>query len=218
MKYFASLLVLVLFIGLASCSQQSTSPTTTSSTPMYNVPMLTTGDINTNVTAGTTQEATLGQNFTFCPPPPPDTNQNPGWGRPPMGGFYGRFTPMAFVFRQLNLTDTQKVEIDTFLVEYKNCIQSTMQTLMQSMQDIMATARSSRDSIISELKAGTIDTATAKSDLRTLNQNTRAAMRTAQQTAAAALKTCRDTLFSNIASILTTDQLVIWNRWASRLG
>ncbi len=116
---------------------------------------------------------------------------------------------------RMNLTDSQKTQIIVYVQEHDTCTASAMSVLRASDSTIFAGYQPKFDSIKSDLALGVIDTATARTEYRA----TLASLRTDLQnnpvrvTTQAALDECRSTFIANVRSVLTTEQLVIFDQW-----
>ncbi len=124
---------------------------------------------------------------------------------------------LRFLRRALHLTSDQKQQILTFHQQHEQCFKSALTVLRTSDSLIVVSYKPQYESIKANLAAGTIDTATARTQLRALSQTVRDALRNNpdRATAQAAFKDCRDTFIANVRSILTADQLAIFDQWVA---
>ena len=125
------------------------------------------------------------------------------------------------VFRAMELTDEQKAELRPFFEAHFACASDLLLTLRESERAIIQSAREERQSIMAQFRAGELTREEAIAELRQLNLRTKQALleNPEREAAREALKECRDLLLENIASILTEEQLLIWEEWlAEREG
>lgn len=120
--------------------------------------------------------------------------------------------PLGRILVQLNLTDEQKEQVKTFLLEYRDCVKGALQTLRESERAIIQSANEQRRQVMEDLKNGVIDRQTAMERLRTINQETRQALmeNPVREQVMQQLKDCFDTLINNIKSILTDEQKALF--------
>jgi len=69
------------------------------------------------------------------------------------------------------------------------------------------------DAIRADLKAGTITREEANAKVKALNERMKNATQEAEAKVRAAVKECMDRFFSRLESILTPEQLALWNEW-----
>jgi len=125
-----------------------------------------------------------------------------------------------WIARKLALTDTQKVVIKEYIAEYRDCIHSAHVALRDAEKAIVDTGNAKRKVVIDSLKDSLITKAQALADLKTINQDTRAALKndTARVVYKNAVCLCMQTLFNNIKDILTTDQQTVFEAWVKSLN
>ncbi len=146
-------------------------------------------------------------------------NQGMGMNTEMRGGGLQRWLYLGRILRQLKLDSTQVQQIKGFIKDYISCVHDAMVALRQSEKTIIQNANQNRRLILDSLKNGQITVKEAMADLRLLNQTTRQELKDnpARITACEAIKACRETLFTNIESVLTPDQLTIWDAWKATL-
>jgi len=143
----------------------------------------------------------------------------------PKGGFFGRGgrdgkpdrrgDRLKEIFRMLQLTEAQIVELKTFFPPYKDCMAPAVEQFREAAAIYIRAANIERDAIIAQVRAGEITREEARDLLHELNRETRNLIANDPECAAAreAMCDCKEALFNSISSILTEDQLTIWNRW-----
>lgn len=136
--------------------------------------------------------------------------------RPP---FHGKFFTLGKVLAKLELTDDQKTQLEVFMTAHRECELQARLALRTAQAAIIEPANASRKAILLQLKNGEITRDSAKAAIKAINVATRTALETdtAVLAAKAALKDCKDLLLTNIASILTPEQLVIWTEYLSKI-
>ncbi|MBU1100178.1 MAG: hypothetical protein KKA84_07215 [Bacteroidetes bacterium] len=169
----------------------------------------------------------------------PDIDNDPGFGQfPPnpeflMGDGIGgrRGNPMmnngqrprphqrgrhlGEVFRHLNLSDDQLEAIKPFLEAHKVEMTALHEELKTATEDIMEYGREQRQAIVQQVKDGTITREEAKPLFEALGEEIRGMMdaNEAAQTIKAEMCAAAETLFVNITSLFTEEQLELWNQW-----
>lgn len=127
----------------------------------------------------------------------------------------GHKNPMKFegAFRQLNLSDDQKASIKTLLASHKDCIVAAREAFLAANEEALATAKTARQAIVAEVKAGTKTRDEAKEAMKAVNQTLRESIEAngSREETKAALQACFDSFDANIETILTADQLAKWN-------
>ncbi len=120
--------------------------------------------------------------------------------------------PLGRILKQLNLTDEQKEQVRTFLQEYRDCVKNAMMTLRQSERQIIEQANQERLQIRERLQNGEITKEEAYQLMRQLNERLRQALMNnpVRQEVIQMLKDCYSTLIDNIKSILTPEQLQLF--------
>lgn len=153
-----------------------------------------------------------------------DGNQPFGPGDPSLRGmqWFDRFDfgkHLGMLFRQLNLTDDQKTQIQSLMKTFHTNMKPLVRQFYDANKDIISNANATRKLIVDSLKAGQITRDQASADLRALNQTTRNLIdnNPASQTIKSEMCAERDKLFAGIAAVLQGDQITKWNDWISRI-
>lgn len=122
-------------------------------------------------------------------------------------------TPLGRIFRELNLDSSQKAQIRAFIIEYRDCVKSILQTLRESERLIIQAANQERRQVVDDLKNGVIDRQEAFRRLMQINQDTRNALMNnpVRQEVLQQLKDCFTTLIENIRNVLTEEQKVLFD-------
>lgn len=123
------------------------------------------------------------------------------------------------ILRQLNLSDDQKTAVRGYMNEFKTCMQAPVQTFRQAVQPYLQAANEQRHIIIQRLQNGEITREEARALLQALAQQTRELINVDPTVIAARedMCECKIGLLDDIATILTTQQLEIWNQWLATL-
>lgn len=128
--------------------------------------------------------------------------------------------PLKQIFKKLNLTEEQLAQVKVFNQQHSDCVKLAMEELRASEQAIFEAANTQRKAILDSLKDSLITKDAAKLALKELGKTTKEALKNnpLRETAMAAVKECLKTYFENIATILTEEQLVIWNEYLTKIG
>jgi hypothetical protein len=158
-----------------------------------------------------------GDTTGHMPPPPPhkgDMGNGPG-----PGGDIGRGIDIGRTLFHLKLTLTadQKVLIGDAIKAYHDCMKAVMDPIKLQRDEVIKAANVQRKAIMDALKAGTIDRATAKQQLKDLNTATKAALDLIVPDPTAGCS-CLYTLIDSIGAGLTADQKVTWDAWVATLA
>ncbi|OGU61228.1 MAG: hypothetical protein A2X64_06610 [Ignavibacteria bacterium GWF2_33_9] len=134
------------------------------------------------------------------------------------GGMFGGNTPMYrfhHILDSMDLTEEQLASIDAFFALHIDCVTSARQTFANAVASIVEAANIQRQAIIDQYKAGEIDRETAKILLNQLKIDTKTQIEEsgAKDILLAALKLCTDSLIENIKSVLTEEQLTLFEEW-----
>lgn len=140
--------------------------------------------------------------------------QRPGEARPPRHPFQV-FGP---VFRAMEMSQDQLQSLRPYFEEHNGCVRELLIALRESEREILLAARQERAAILAQLRNEEITREEARELLQALNLETRTALREnpLREETRLALIACRETLLENIASILTEEQLEIWEEWLAR--
>jgi hypothetical protein len=125
-----------------------------------------------------------------------------------------RFRP---IFQNLNLTQTQLDSIKVFMQEQNDCQRIARAEFYNTIIVFIDRANTQRQAVIDSAKQGLLDRQSAMQRFVQINREMHLAIANsgAQQTLRTALQACTETLFANIRSILTTEQLVKWDTWVA---
>ncbi len=127
----------------------------------------------------------------------------------------GHKNPIKFegAFRQLGLSDDQKNAIKALLKSHKDCLVSAREAFLAANEEALAAAKTARQAIVAEVKAGTITRDEAKEAIKAVNQTLRESIEAngSREETKAALQACFDSFDASIEAILTPDQLAKWN-------
>ncbi len=137
--------------------------------------------------------------------------------------FHGKDNPFKKVALKgiawkLNLTEEQQTQVSTFLQEHRDCITLIVENLKADQATIIENANAERAAVLEQLANGEIDTVTARQMIKDISVAKRAALQELRETARIAMEECATILFENIESILTEEQLVIWQQWLERFN
>lgn len=117
----------------------------------------------------------------------------------------------------LQLTPDQMASVKGFMKSFEACSKGVRDSLRNSEKAIIMQSKASVKAIMDSVKAGTLDKATAATELKAINAATRDALKNnpVRTWADASMKACHDTLFASIRGILTADQQTIWDNWVA---
>jgi len=137
--------------------------------------------------------------------------------------FHGKDNPfkkvaLKGIARKLNLTEEQQTQVSTFLQEHRDCITLIVENLKADQTTIIENANAERTAVLEQLANGEIDTATARQMIKDISTAKRSALQELRETARIAMEECATILFENIQSILTEEQLVIWQQWLEKFN
>jgi len=137
--------------------------------------------------------------------------------------FHGKDNPfkkvaLKGIARKLNLTEEQQTQVSTFLQEHIDCITLIVENLKADQTTIIENANAERTAVLEQLANGEIDTVTARQMMKDISTAKRSALQELRETARIAMEECATILFENIQSILTEEQLVIWQEWLEKFN
>lgn len=129
-------------------------------------------------------------------------------------------SPLRKILSQLNLTEEQRISISRYMLANRDCEMAILRALRESEMEIINSANAERREIMAQFQAGEITREEARELINALNRETRQALfnNPVRARAMEAIKNCRETLFDNIRSILTEEQLVRFNRLLGATG
>ncbi|MCX6174532.1 MAG: hypothetical protein NTZ27_07280 [Ignavibacteriales bacterium] len=125
---------------------------------------------------------------------------------------------LGLFFRRLNLSDQQKSDLKALMVKFHDDMKPLVQQFRDANADIIKAANEARKLIVEDLRAGKITRQEAAAKLKVLNDDTRQKINdnAASQTIKASMCALRATLFTDIASKLTGDQVTKWTDFSSK--
>lgn len=123
------------------------------------------------------------------------------------------------ILHSLNLSDSQKNSVMGFVKTYHDSIKSLARQFYNANKGLIAAADTQRKAIVDSVKNGKLTRAQAIVKIEALNKNTKTQIENSSASLAIKSEICqtRKTLFDNIASILTSDQLTIWNNAIAKI-
>ena len=207
-KLLLAALVVALSIGFTACNTSDSSsplaPTSTSSldNTFFYSPDLTISDDPV-------------ENPTIMENEPPRDDRGGMRDDNPKGSFF----PLGRIFQLLNLDSVQKSQIKGFLIIKGDCIKEQMLKLRESEAPILEAAKAKRDAVIADLKAGLITPEEARTALKAIKEETRAALEAnpVREEVMAAVKLCEDAFLASVKSVLTEEQLAKWTEFQAKL-
>jgi len=129
-------------------------------------------------------------------------------------------SPLRGIIIQLELTEEQHIELREYMLANRDCEMAALRALRESELEIINAANAERREIIAQFQAGDITREEARELINALNLETREALfnNPLREITMEILKNCRETLFANIRSILTEEQLAKFNRLLDAIG
>ncbi|MDQ1266262.1 MAG: hypothetical protein QG635_1414, partial [Bacteroidota bacterium] len=219
-----SIFAVILVVGISSC-KRGNNPV--DSGDIFDQPLYQLVDPQTNTMPSDIAEASLDNDIALQPY---DLESCGGFGttdgkntdptrdkmkKPPVRNI--KFIPLGVILRQLKLTDDQKPQILEFLREHRDCVKEARQALMESERPIIQRANEERKAIAEAVRSGRIDKREAMKMLQELNQRVRQALQDnpVRAKVEAMVKRCFCQLFANIRTVLTEEQLPLFDRWVA---
>lgn len=126
---------------------------------------------------------------------------------------------LFMILKRLNLSEEQLIIVKGFFVDHKSCVTPLIAEFKLIVEPILADLNAQKRLIIQQVRDGLITREQAMLMIRALNQAAREQIRNNPDVQAIQVEicNCKLTLFDSIASILTGDQLIIWNQWVANL-
>lgn len=125
--------------------------------------------------------------------------------------------PIRFeqIFRQLNLTAEQKTQLKALLVSHKECVKSSREAFLVANEEALTTAKTAREYIVNELKAGNITREEANEAIKEINKTLKEAIKnnTENEDIKLSIENCLKSLDESIEAILTQEQLEKWTKF-----
>lgn len=128
------------------------------------------------------------------------------------------FRMFGQIFREMEMTQEQMEALRPFFEDHIACTRELLMALRESEREILEAAREERAAILAQLRNEEITREEARELLQALNLETRTALQEnpLREETRLALKDCRDALLENIASVLTEEQLILWEEWLAQ--
>lgn len=122
---------------------------------------------------------------------------------------------LKLLFKSLDLDDSQKEDMKSFMEAYRDCAKPSFTELRDLHKEYKADANLQRKEVIEQIKAGNISKDEAKAEFRAIHDATKEAMLNNEERVEIidAIKQCRENLHESISSILTAEQLEKFNTW-----
>ncbi|MBM2813288.1 MAG: hypothetical protein HW421_50 [Ignavibacteria bacterium] len=216
-KYLLSIFLLLLVLTINSC-QRTTDPATTQDLPgtNYAIPATETQTQPVTVTDMSIDSpmAATSDERDKCMGESSGSNMMMN-DRHPAKDVPSGFVPFGRLLHALNLTDRQKAHIVVFHKGFRDCNERIMHALRESEKEIIDHANRARHYVLQQLKEGKIDRQVAHQKLREINARTRQALHDnpARERARLALHDCFCNMLRQIRSILTEEQLPLFDTW-----
>jgi Spy/CpxP family protein refolding chaperone len=121
--------------------------------------------------------------------------------------------PWQSVLPCLKLTPEQSAKLREFSMAQRDCEKTARTQFNTIVEPLRREQKAAMDAIRADLKAGTITREEANARVKALNERMKNATQAAEAQVRAAVKACMDTFFANLESILTPEQLALWNEW-----
>lgn len=174
----------------------------------------------------TLDDATFEKDFTIETP----DNPNLGFGndgrhkgkKPPRPGFLGpkhkEHKPPFELFKNMNLSDEQKEQLKNAAENHFQCMQLPLEQFKEINNSILEETKIARKEIMDKLKNGDITEEEAEVLLQELNEKTRQLIEENpdNEQILQAICSCNETHYQEVASILSADQLAMWDQWHSQ--
>jgi hypothetical protein len=219
LKHITLIISAIVLLGFTAC-QELTNPVDTGTTPEYaivlNDAVEIDGDLATTQVVECSLETgafvpgdeTIFENCRF-------DGKDMGKGFPPRKGNPKERPIVGKVMREMELTEAQIELLKGFNQAHRDCIQAIMQTWREAVAPIIEEANAERKLIMDDLKGGIITREEAREQLKALNEAMRAEIDALGMKDAIkiAIEDCNKTFIADIKSILTAEQLVIWEKY-----
>jgi len=219
LKHITLIISAIVLLGFTAC-QELDNPIDTGTTPEYSIVLNDAVEIDGDLATTEVVECTL-ETGAFIPGDQSIfencrfDGKDMGKGFPPRRGNLKDRPMVGKVMREMELTEAQIAQLKEFNLAHRDCIQLIMKTWREAVAPIMEKANAERKLIMDDLKAGTITRKEAGDKLKALNEAMRAeidALRM-KDTIKAAIEDCNKKFIADIKSILTEEQLVIWEKY-----
>lgn len=126
---------------------------------------------------------------------------------------------LGLFFKRLNLSDNQKSKLRDLMTKFHDDMKPLVQQFKDANESIIKAANEARKLIVEDVRAGKVTRQEAAEKIKVLNERTKTAIANNPASVAIKRQMCavRTTLFSNIALILTPDQLTKWDEFSSKI-
>jgi Spy/CpxP family protein refolding chaperone len=126
---------------------------------------------------------------------------------------------LGFLFRQLNLTEDQKVHVRDLAKTFQQNMKPLIRQFYDANKSIISDANASRRAIMDDVKSGKITRDQAAAKIKDLNQATRDQIKNNPSSQSIKVLMCseRDKLFAGITAVLQGEQLTKWNDWIAKI-
>lgn len=121
--------------------------------------------------------------------------------------------PWQSVLPCLKLTPEQNAQLREFMMAQRECEKSARDQFRTVLEPLRKEQKAEMDAIRADLKAGTITREEANAKVRALNERMKNATQRAEAQVREAVKACMDRFFARLESILSPEQLALWNEW-----
>jgi len=121
--------------------------------------------------------------------------------------------PWQSILPCLKLTPEQNAQLREFMMAQRECEKSAREQFRTELEPLRRAQKAAMDAIRADLKAGTITREEANAKVKALNERMKNATQEAEAKVRVAVKACMDRFFARLESILTPEQLALWNEW-----
>jgi hypothetical protein len=127
--------------------------------------------------------------------------------------------PLAEVLKKLQLNEKQMVAIKGFMHNHDVCVREHRAKIHEFHKQILAKANAAREEYVRAYKAGKISKAELEHRLNALRLKVQETLNSDEmkQMHMRIMRKCRYELFTNIESVLNSQQLRMWNHWKANL-
>jgi Spy/CpxP family protein refolding chaperone len=136
-----------------------------------------------------------------------------GGGRDSVNNPISRPMPWQSVLPCLKLTPEQQAQLREFSMAQRECEKGAREQFKAVLDPLRRAQRTEMEAIRAELKSGAITRQEANAKIRALNERMKNATKEAEVKVREAIKACMDRFFARFESIMTPEQLALWNEW-----
>ena len=220
----AAILAVMLTLSLGACADRGSNPNPRDlNFEIAQFAIIDYGDVENGIEDATTEtEMTFNSTMLSYSVMGGDRPFNPG--DPGLRGMrwfdlfdFGKH--LGFLFRQLNLTDDQKVAVRDLAKTFHTAMRPLVRQFHEANKTIIQDANTQRKAIVDQVKAGTLTREEAAVKIRALNEATRDLIKAnqASQTIKTDMCAVRDTFFTGVRAVLQGQQIAKWDAWIARL-